>query len=102
MKSVAVIHTGGLGDFLQTFPVLSAIRRKWPGARITIIGHLQRACLAQVGGLADKTVELETCGLHRLFAVGVSASEMPPALRQADLVLNFLTHKVLSNNYLSP
>lgn len=98
MKSIVVIHTGGLGDFVQTFPVLSAMRRKWPDAGIVIVGRSERAQLAVAGGLADEVAEAETCGLHRLFVPGTDADALPPALRDADLILNFLDHETLNDN----
>jgi len=98
VKSCAVIHTGGLGDFLQTFPVLAALRAKWPRGRITIIGRSDRAGLAVAGGLADDAVDFETSGLHPLFGDDAPASPAPPRLADFDLVLNYLPHESFNAN----
>ena len=98
MRSVAVIHTGGIGDFLQVLPVLEAIRHKWPEAKVTIIGHRQRAELARLGGLADAIAEFETSGCHHLFAAGAGSDRMPDALHYADTIVNFLPQATFSEN----
>jgi ADP-heptose:LPS heptosyltransferase len=88
MKRIVIIHGGGIGDLVQTLPALSAIRRAWPGATITLVGRPERIALAHLAGVADECVDLETCGLWRL---GLSGAPVPPALAGADLVIDFLT-----------
>ena len=98
MRSVAVIHSGGIGDFLQVLPTLEAIRDKWPEAEVTIVGHGQRAELARLGGLAEGIVEFETCGCHHLFVGGASCDSVCDSLRNAELILNFLPQETFSEN----
>jgi ADP-heptose:LPS heptosyltransferase len=98
VNSAAIIHTGGIGDFLQTFPVLEALHTKWPGIHVTIIGHLERARLACAGGLAEAAVDFETSHCHRLFVPEASATDVPAALGEADLILNFLSQPALNDN----
>ena len=98
MNSLAVIHTGGVGDLVQTFPVLSALGRKWPRAAVTLIGHGERAGLARAGGLADRVVAFETCGLHRLFTADAGAADVPAPLREADLIVTFLARDAFAAN----
>ncbi|MBN2582965.1 MAG: glycosyltransferase family 9 protein [Planctomycetes bacterium] len=96
MRSIVVIHTGGIGDFLQTLPVLEALRLKWPGATVTIIGHPERGELARLGGLADEVADFETSGCHRLFAPDAEPQAAPRTLVAADLILNFLPHEIFN------
>jgi len=98
LRSVAVIHTGGIGDFLQVLPVLAAIRHKWPEAKVTIVGHRERAELARLGGLAEGVVEFETCGCHHLFVDNARCDSVCEALRDADLIVSFLPQATFSEN----
>jgi ADP-heptose:LPS heptosyltransferase len=50
---VAVIHTGALGDFVLTWPLLAAVRRRFPGAALTVVGHAARAGLARKAAMDD-------------------------------------------------
>ena len=98
MRTLAIIHTGGLGDFLQTFPVLEAARRRWPGVRITIIGRGEWMPLAAAAGLAEATLSADCCGLHRLFVESAEAACVPAALGEAEAIVSFLPHPALGRN----
>jgi len=98
LRSVAVIHTGGIGDFLQVLPTLEAIRGQWPEAEVTIVGHRERGELARLSGLAEGIVEFETCGCHHLFVGGASRDSVCDSLRDAELVLTFLPQETFSEN----
>ena len=88
MKRIVIIHAGGIGDLVQSLPALAAVRRAWPGAAMTLIGRPERAALARMAGVADRCIDLETCGLWRL---GLDGAAVPEVLRDADLVMDFLT-----------
>lgn len=60
---ILVVRGGAIGDFVLTLPVLSALRRRFPGTRLTIVGRPGIAELARVGGLADEILSVETRGL---------------------------------------
>jgi heptosyltransferase III len=98
MDSFIIIHTGGLGDFLQIFPVLAALRSRCPASRVTLVGHPERAALALAGGLVDEVLDFETCGLHRLFAPDAREADVPAGLRRARTILNFIPAPELSAN----
>jgi ADP-heptose:LPS heptosyltransferase len=98
VKSCAVIHTGGLGDFVQVLPALEAIRAKWPAALITIVGRRERATLAVAGGLADRVIDFNSSGLDRLFVPGAEAQAAPPWLTDVELLLNFLPQETFNAN----
>jgi len=98
MRSIVLIHTGGIGDFLQVFPLLEGLRLKWPAAHVAIIGHPERAELACLGGLADEAVDFETSGCHRLFVPDAAQADVPRLIAETDLVLNCLPHQAFQTN----
>ncbi len=98
MRRLAVIHTGGLGDFLQTFPVLAGARRRWTNLRVTIVGREEWMPLALAANLADEAFSADGCGLHRLFADAAVADDVPLPLRAADTILSFLPHPTLASH----
>ena len=75
---ILIWHQGGLGDLLLAGPALAAVRRRYPGARLTGLGHPER------WGLLSRTLSLEAvwdsgeAGWAPLF----SDSLLPPRLRE--------------------
>ncbi len=49
-----------MGDFILTLPVLAALRRRFPGHRLEILGYPSTASLAVAAGLADDAAALES------------------------------------------
>lgn len=92
MTRVTMIHTGGAGDFPDAAGA-GEVAAQWPQARVTIVGHPERAGLAVAGGLASDCAVFETSGCHRLFTDG--ARELPP-VRGAELILTFLPDERLT------
>lgn len=95
MNNIAIIHTGAVGDLVQTLPALAAIREAWPAARITFIGRPERARLAALAGVVDDVADIESAGIWRLMSPGVPAA-LPQALAGAELVVDFLTKGALA------
>jgi len=58
-----VVRGGAIGDFILTLPVLAALRRKFPGRPLTVLGRPGVAELARAGGLADEIRSIEARGL---------------------------------------
>jgi ADP-heptose:LPS heptosyltransferase len=95
--SIAIIHTGAIGDLVQAAPLLTALRAKWPEARVTLLGRPERGALLRMAGLVDTVVDAETCGLWRL--TGDAGDSPPPRpLSDADLVIDFLGLKGLRDS----
>lgn len=67
VNRVLVCRGGALGDFIVTLPVLAALRRQWPGARLDLLAYPRHAVLAQAGGLADGIRSLDEAGLAAWF-----------------------------------
>jgi ADP-heptose:LPS heptosyltransferase len=69
-KNILVARGGALGDFILTLPVLAALRARFPGARVEILGYPRIAALAQAGGLAEAVHAIEAPRLAKFFAPG--------------------------------
>jgi ADP-heptose:LPS heptosyltransferase len=98
LRRIAIIHTGGLGDFLQILPVIDAMRQKWPEVTVSVIGRPEWTCVAEAAGLVDRTVSAETCGLHRLLAPSAGFDDVPEAVACAHLIITFLLQDDLVAN----
>lgn len=92
MRRILVCRGGALGDFVVTLPVLAALRRRWPGARLDLLAYPRHAVLAQACGLADGVRSLDDAGLADWFddrATDLPAAEAAYAARY-DLIISFL------------
>jgi len=86
-----VLRGGAIGDFILTLPALNALRTRWPGAIIELVGYPHIASLAFDGGLVDKVVPLDRSDMARLFARGVPVPEsLAGYIRSFDIVLSYL------------
>jgi len=70
VRRVVAIHTGAVGDLVQSLPALLTVRRAWPDARLTFLGRPQRAVLAREAGVAEEVRDIETSGLWAVLAQG--------------------------------
>ena len=68
--SILVIRGGAIGDFILTLPVLAALRRQFPEARLEVLGYPHIAQLALAAGLADDLRSIEAAALAGFFARG--------------------------------
>lgn len=86
-----VIRGGAIGDFILTLPVLSALRRHCPEARIEVLGYPHIAQVALAGGLADAVRPIESRSLAAAFAPGAALSEdLASYFSGFDLVVSYL------------
>jgi heptosyltransferase III len=65
---ILVIRGGAIGDFIVTLPVLAALRKQFPAARIELVAYERVADLALRSGLADAWRPIESRGLAGFFA----------------------------------
>ncbi len=86
-----ILHAGGIGDLVQALPALRAVRRRWPDARVTLLGRPQRGRLAQMAGLADAVADVETTGLWHLLGESAPSAALPALFETADILVDFLT-----------
>jgi len=90
-RQILIARGGAIGDFVLTLPVLSALRRHDPAARIQVLGHPPIAQLAVAGGVADGFRDLESREMATAFAP--NASLVPEVVRYLagfDLILSYL------------
>jgi len=88
---ILIIRGGAIGDFILTLPVLAALRRFSPGGRLTVLGRLPIATLAQVGGLADEVRSVEDRRLAGFFVRdGDLDSEFASFFARFDMVVSYL------------
>ncbi len=79
-----------MGDFIVTLPVLAALRRAYPQARIEVLGTMPQAQLAQ-NDLADAVHDLNGVALLPLFVPGATFSpEWSERLGKTDLAISYL------------
>ena len=71
-ERILIIRTGGLGDTLLMWPALTAVRRRFPEARIDLMGHRERCQLLAVPQGADLALDVEGSGLHMLFEISAA------------------------------
>jgi heptosyltransferase-2 len=65
---ILVIRGGAIGDFILTLPVLAALRRQFPEARLEVLGYPHIAQLALAGSLVDDVKSIEARALASFFA----------------------------------
>ncbi len=66
-ENILLIRTGGLGDTLLLWPALQSLRKRFPQAQIDLMGHPERCSLLVVAGGADRAIDADGSGLHRMF-----------------------------------
>jgi len=88
---ILVIRGGAIGDFILTLPVLSALRRRFPGVRLEVLGQPGIVSVAVAGGLADNARSLESAGLAGFFS---EAGELDREWRRYfagfDIIISYL------------
>jgi heptosyltransferase-3 len=85
------LRGGAIGDFLVTLPVLRALRDRWPGAHIELVGYPHIARLALLGGLVDHVASLDAAGIARFFSLRPQfPDEQKAYVRSFELVFLYL------------
>jgi len=88
VRRILVFRGGALGDFILTLPAIAALRRRFPAARLEILGYPAFASLAEAAGLADAIHPIEAPALAPMFIEG--APQLPPPLFHCDLAVSYL------------
>lgn len=88
---ILIFRGGALGDFILSLPAISAVRLRWPGAYIELIGHEKSAGLALTTGLIDRLQSLDSARLALYFQTECA---LPPDERKYiasfDLIVSYL------------
>lgn len=54
VSKILVIRPGGIGDAVLFFPLLQAVRRTWPGARLEVLAERRNVGLFEANTVADR------------------------------------------------
>ena len=101
MKRVLVIRSGAVGDLVLTLPVLSALKQRFSGVSIDMMGDPGRLSLLRHCGYVDNVLSIDDREFTPLFvpsgacdALSGSVSQAAgPALRNLrsyDVILSYL------------
>jgi heptosyltransferase II len=88
-ENILIIKPGAIGDLLQLTPVISALHRKFPAARISlVVGTVASAGLFRYNRLVHEVIVFDRKGEHRSLS---ALAKLWLRLRRSryDLVLNF-------------
>lgn len=89
MRKILVLRGGALGDFIVTLPALALLRRRWPAARIELVGNATAAALALDAGLLDAAHSQHAARWAALHGEAPLPPDFSRELVSFDLVLNF-------------
>jgi len=88
---ILVIRGGAIGDFILTFPVLSALRQQFPETHLEVLGYPHIADLAVAGGLVQRARSIEAQPLAAFFARGGNlSSELCEYFGSFDIIISYL------------
>jgi ADP-heptose:LPS heptosyltransferase len=66
-RSILVIDFGQLGDVVMSLPALSAIRTRFPDARITVVAGKPSSEIVELSGYADEIITVDRVALRDGF-----------------------------------
>ena len=88
---ILVFRGGALGDLLLTLPALDALRRRFPGAHIELVGYERSAVIALASGLVDRLRSLDSARMAIYFQDEEALpTEEQEYVRSFDLVISFM------------
>lgn len=88
---ILVLRGGAIGDFVMTLPALGALRARWPGGYIELLGYPHIAALAAAGGLVDRVISLDRASVARLFVPEEPLpAEVADHVRSFDVIVSYL------------
>ena len=70
MKRVLIIRSGAVGDLILTLPVLSALKKRYDGLSIDMMGDPDRLSLLKRCGYVDNVLPVDDRKFTPLFAPG--------------------------------
>ena len=87
MRRILVLRGGALGDFIVTLPALAALRRRWPSARIELVGNAAAGALGRAEGLLDAVHPDSSARWAPLHGAGPLPRDLRAFLAAFDLVV---------------
>ncbi|HEV2582836.1 MAG TPA: glycosyltransferase family 9 protein [Ktedonobacteraceae bacterium] len=89
--NIVIIRPGAIGDTLLTFPVLRALRAKYPDAHVTFVSNATVLPLAQEAGLADEVFDFQLVQWSELFSTaGIRTPSLRALLHESDLAIGWM------------
>lgn len=91
MKRVLIIRSGAVGDLILTLPVLSALKKRYEGLSIDMMGDPVRLALLHHCGYVDNVLPIDSREFTPLFAAG--GARPGPALHSLlsyDAIISYL------------
>ena len=99
MRRILVIRSGALGDSVVTLPAIGALRERWPGSHIEVIGTSPLLQLVDKRYYADRILSIEERGFSRFFArSGKLPTGWTDYFKRFDLVVCFVRDALLLEN----
>ncbi len=91
MRRILVLRGGALGDFIVTLPALELLRKRWPLARIELVGNATAAQLAVARGILDAAHSQHEARWSRLFTPleAPLSADFAAWLADFDLILSY-------------
>lgn len=91
MKRVLIIRSGAVGDLILTLPVLTALKKRYDGISIDMMGDPVRLSLLKQCGYVDRVLAIDDRRYTPLFAPGgTPPGSVSRDLRQYDAILSYL------------
>jgi heptosyltransferase-3 len=88
MMNIVAIRKGALGDSLLTFPILLALRERYPNTHITFVGHPAVLPLALAWNIAEQAFNYEDMLWDEVFTYeGIQSSSLRKLFQQTDLAV---------------
>jgi heptosyltransferase III len=87
---ILVLRGGALGDLILTIPALLALRGRFAGATIRLIGAFPHAALG-ASHCVDEVEDVNAPSLIPLFGSGENLDSLRPRFSSIDLVINYLS-----------
>ena len=92
---ILIFHAGGLGDLVNTAPALRSLRARFAEAAITLAGPGSFIPLFSASGLAERTLSLESHGLHELWSEAPLSREVKGLVSSHDLAVSWVRSEQL-------
>ena len=91
MKRVLIIRSGAVGDLILTLPVLTALKKRYDGLSIDMMGDPVRLALLKQCGFVDKVLPTDGREFTPLFVPGGALpAHLVRRLRSYDAIITYL------------